>query len=80
MPPRAAPIINKGARTPPDVPEPSEIIQIADLTIRTPATILSGASPWRSIPIVSYPTPKACGKTNPPNPTNTPPIAGHHIQ
>ena len=37
IPPSAAPIISNGASTPPEVPEPSEIIQIADFTSSTPA-------------------------------------------
>ncbi len=80
IPPNAAPIISNGASTPPEVPEPSEIIQIADLTRRTPKRILNATSPWISMAMVSYPTPSACGKIKPPIPTNRPPIAGHHIQ
>ena len=49
-PPSAPPIISSGASTPPDVPEPSEIAQIGDLTMSTPAMIAqrhvaAGAAP-----------------------------------
>jgi hypothetical protein len=79
-PPNAAPIISRGANTPPEVPEPNEITQIADLTNSTPAITARGTSPCSRDWIVSYPTPSACGKIIPPNPTARPPIAGHHIQ
>src|SRR5947208_3343781 len=36
MPPSAPPIMSNGASTPPEVPEPSEIDQIAALTMRIP--------------------------------------------
>src|SRR5437667_5464715 len=35
-PPSAPPIINNGASTPPDVPDPSANAQMADFTQRTP--------------------------------------------
>ena len=41
-PPSAPPIISSGASTPPEVPEPSEIAQIIDLTSRTPTMSRSG--------------------------------------
>ena len=52
-PPSAAPIISSGASTPPDVPDPSEIIQIADFTSSTPAITLPGTSPCNRDWIVS---------------------------
>ena len=68
IPPSAAPIISNGASTPPEVPEPRAIIQIADLTRNTPKSILNATSPWISMAIVSYPTPSACGKIRPQSP------------
>ena len=52
-PPNAAPIISKGASTPPDVPEPSEMIQMADFTSSTPAITARGTSPCSRDWIVS---------------------------
>ena len=40
IPPSAPPIISSGASTPPDVPDPSEIAQIADFTSRMPSNQL----------------------------------------
>ena len=79
-PPSAPPIISSGASTPPEVPEPSENAQMNDLTSRMPQITWTGTLPWSSAPMVSYPTPSACGKIRPPNPTAKPPKAGHHIQ
>src|SRR5689334_10502373 len=79
-PPSAPPIISNGASTPPEVPEPSDTAQINHLTISTPRITFVVTEPCRSAPIVSYPTPSACGKTMPPRPTASPPISGHHIQ
>lgn len=42
-PPSAAPMINRGASTPPDVPEPSAMAQISALTMTSP-TMISPAS------------------------------------
>ena len=52
-PPSAAPIMSKGASTPPDVPDPSEIIQMADFTSSTPAITVRGTSPCSSARMVS---------------------------
>ena len=41
------------ASTPPDVPEPSDTLQMMDFTTRTPRMMRRGTSPWSSAPIVS---------------------------
>ncbi len=38
-PPSAPPIMSSGARTPPDVPEPSDTAQMTDFTSRMPAMV-----------------------------------------
>jgi hypothetical protein len=78
--PSAPPIMNTGARTPPDVPEPSDSDQISVLTTRMPTISDRPARPASSWPITSYPTPSARGSARPPMPMIAPPIAGHHIQ
>ena len=79
-PPSAPPIRSSGARTPPDVPDPSDTLQMTDLTNRVPTITRAGTSPCSNAPMTSYPTPSAWGKTSPPTPTTSPPSAGHHIQ
>src|SRR5579872_2129998 len=79
-PPSAPPIISNGASTPPDVPDPSDTAQINHFTSSTPKITCVVTDPCSKLPIVSYPTPNACGNTKPPKPIANPPIAGHHIQ
>jgi hypothetical protein len=52
-PPSAPPIISSGASTPPEVPEPSAIAQIDDLTSRIPSNSRWGTSCCRSAPMTS---------------------------
>ncbi len=66
--------------TPPDVPDPSAIAQITALVISRPSRNVPINRAFRRSRITSYPTPSARGYSKPPNPTTTPPIAGHHIQ
>src|SRR3954454_5268207 len=80
IPPSAPPIISSGASTAPEAPDPSDVDQMIDLTINTPTIRCEATSPCSSAPMVSYPTPSACGKTYPPMPMINPPMAGHHIQ
>jgi len=49
----AAPIISNGASTPPEVPEPREIIQIVAFTSRTPVISVFDTSPLSSVSITS---------------------------
>src|SRR5213593_1485401 len=44
-PPSAPPIMSNGARTPPEVPDPSARAQIAAFTASIPMRILPGTSP-----------------------------------
>ncbi len=76
----APPIIKRGARTPPDVPDPREKAHIRDFAIRMPRMSAIGALPLSSSAILSYPTPNPLGKKSPPTATPIPPSAGHHIQ
>ena len=51
--PSAAPIIRSGARTPPDVPEPSETDQMIDFTISTPRITFTAVPPCSRPPMTS---------------------------
>ena len=52
-PPSAPPSISNGARTPPEVPDPSETDQITAFTIRMPRIVRPVTSPCSRSPIVS---------------------------
>src|ERR1043166_1346958 len=78
--PSAPPIMSNGASTPPDVPDPSAMDHTRAFPINNPSTAEPTTSPFNNPRIVSQPTPSTRGSSQPPTPTNTPPIAGHHIQ
>ena len=69
--PSAPPIMNIGASTPPDLPEPKESDQITVLTTKIPRTRPRLARPVRRLSITPYPTPSARGSTRPPSPMTT---------
>ena len=57
--PIAPPMMSKGARTPPDVPEPSAADQMIALTTSRSRAALGRMSPCTMFAILSYPTPSA---------------------
>src|SRR5579875_99852 len=74
------PTISRGARTPAEVPDPSDTDHMVALTMTSLAMALNARFPRSKASIVSYPTPRACGENTPPIPITSPPMTGHHIQ
>jgi hypothetical protein len=60
-PPSAALDMKVGARSPPDVPEPSEITRAADLAIMTTSSNFRARFAFKIPLVVSYPTPSTRG-------------------
>src|SRR6187402_1507426 len=78
--PAAPPMVNNGAKVPPDVPLPNAIAHDMNLKIHKLSTSVNGHVPDKMPVMLSYPTPNVCGAKKPITPTARPPIAGHHIQ
>ena len=72
-PPNIAPRKREGANTPPEPPDPI-VIDVARIFIpsSTPSMVMVNW-PSRASPIVLYPTPRTCGKTNAVAPISRPP-------
>jgi len=95
IPTPPSPIMSKGARTPPEVPDPSDVDQMRALTNRNGistrnrlragrrrlAAPMTEPSPWSSPSITSVPTPRGVRLKEAADADNhSAPSAGHHIQ
>ena len=71
--------MNIGASKPPEVPDPSEMTNAADLKTITASSAPSSILAFRMSEMVSYPTPSTRGTKYPIIPRPNAPIAGHHM-
>ena len=80
-PPKAPPRISSGARTPPDVPDPSATSQTIALTTSSPSIAVSSIRSVEQVPGCRHSRRRArAARSGPPSPTTMAPSAGHHIQ